>query len=61
MSFLSIKSNFKETHFWVFKQPLYVRVRENYIKIIILKHFIETSEELSIYDDVVTCRLNFSH
>ena len=59
MGFLPIKSNFQEKGHWVFNPPLYVRVREKYIRTITMKILTETGEEFPIYDDVVTCRLNF--
>ena len=59
ISFLPIKSNFQEIGHWVFNQPLYVKIREKNIRTITMKILTETGEELTINDNVVTCRLNF--
>ena len=59
MGVFPIKSNFQENGHWVFNPPLYVRIREKNIRTITMKISTETGEEFPIYDDVVTCRLNF--
>ena len=59
MGFLPIKSKFQENNQWVLNPPLYVRVRKKNIRTITMKILTETGEEFPIYDDVVTCCLNF--
>ena len=59
MGFLPIKSNFQEKGYWVFNQPLYIRVREKNIRTITMKISTETGEEFPNHNDVVTCSLNF--
>ena len=59
MGLLPINSKFKKSSNWVFNRPIYVSVREQNIKTIILKILTVTGEELPILGDVVTCLLNF--
>ena len=59
MGFLPIKSKFQESGHWVFKPPMYVRVREKNIRTITKNISTETGKVFPIQDDVVTSRLNF--
>ena len=58
MGFLTIKIMFYKIGHWILNQPMYVRVRQKNIRTITIKITTITGEEISIPDDVVTCRLN---